>query len=70
MKEQYRVELPTSVSEQKLRKWCKKNLNGRVKLTYKKKYDEKRKKWVRDYNTARFRFQDEDDAMAFRLRWE
>ena len=70
-KEQYRVLIPTSISKVKLRKWCKNNLNGRVKTVYQKKYDEKKKKWVRDYNKQpSYRFQDEDDAMAFKLRWE
>ena len=69
-KKQYRVPHPELVDTATLREWCKKNLNGRVKTVYQKKYDEKKKKWVRDYNEPiQYRFQHDEDALAFKLKW-
>ena len=69
-KPQYRVPLPKDKTVDELREWCKKNLNGRVRLAYLKKYDKRKKKWVRDYTRGQtFRFVDDGDAMAFKLKW-
>ena len=68
--EQYRVEQPTGISQAKIRKWCRNNLNGRVKIKYFRKYDPKKKKWVRDHEKPPvYRFSDDADAMAFKLQW-
>lgn len=69
-KMQYRVPLPKGKSVEELREWCNDNLNGRVRLAYLKKYNKRKKKWVRDYTQRKmFRFVDDSDAMAFKLKW-
>jgi len=67
---QYRVDIPPGANIEQMRVWCKKNLLSVVKVTYRRKYDEKRKKWVRDYDRGpMFRFREEGDAMVFKLMW-
>ena len=67
---QYRVDIPFGKNIEQMRAWCKENLRGIVKVTYRRKYDEKKKKWVRDYDSGpMFRFREEGDALAFKLIW-
>jgi len=70
IKSYYRVELPIDKNIDSLREWCKQYLRNSIKLTYKRKYDKNKRKWVRDYNSnPMFRFKDESDALAFKLIW-
>lgn len=67
---QYRVDLPLGQNVEQMRAWCKKNLNGGFKVTYHRKYNEKKKKWGRDYKKGiMLRFREEGDALAFKLIW-
>ena len=67
---QYRVEIPPGKNIEQMRAWCKKNLSSVVKVTYRRKYDAKKRKWVRDYASGpMFRFREEGDALAFKLIW-
>ncbi len=67
---QYRVAIPPGKNIEQMRSWCKKNLNGQVKLTWKRRFSKVKGKWVRDYASGpMFRFREEGDAMAFKLIW-
>ena len=65
---QYRVAIPQGKNIEQMRAWCKKNLSGRVKVTYRRKYNEQKKKWVRA-GKPMFRFKEDSDALAFKLIW-
>lgn len=63
-----RLPLPNAELED-IRAWCKKFLNGRIKLKYYKKQN-RNGKWVRDYTrTPVIRFTNKTDIIAFKLRW-
>lgn len=65
---QYRVAIPRDKNIEQMRAWCKKNLSSKVKVTYRRKYDEQKKKWVRT-GEPMFRFKEDSDALAFKLIW-
>ncbi len=67
---QYRVDIPKDANIEQMRAWCKKHLTSVVKLTFRRKYDKQKKKWVPDYKSgAMFRFREEGDALYFKLMW-
>lgn len=70
MEEKPRVELPNIISIDDARKWCQENLQGRVKLKYRRRKNNKTGKFERDYKQQPvLRFETEEDAVAFKLMW-
>lgn len=66
----YRVEIPDNMSILAAREWCSTNCNGKIKIKYSRKYDDKKKRYVRDYRSQpKIKFTDEGDAMHFKLLW-
>lgn len=66
----YRVDIPDGMSIEEARAWCVKHCAGNVKLKYSRKYNTKKKKHVRDYDSRpKLKFTEEGDAMHFKLLW-
>lgn len=66
----HRVEIPPGHDIDDLRAWCQENLIGRVRLKHPRRWDPRRKKWVKDHSARpTFKFTEDIDAVAFKLRW-
>ncbi len=66
----YRAEMPDGMTIDEARKWCSKHCDGKIKIKYSRKYDNEKKRYVRDYiSQPKIKFTEECDAMHFKLLW-